>query len=605
MKHLLLSLSLAVLANFGQAQISKKHQKKIDKIVGSWSEHLPVQKLYPLSDVCAECEVVASSTNFGDTTGVTSAGEYVLFRSPIHYTTHEEKAKLISEYPVAVEEYEQFQNDVIDSIACEKIYYCLEEDWVTKNYLNYSKVFMNDDDELEEFDPSDRRANRLIFPLNRDRKFEYDDRNLIPCLSEMYLIRSGQFYRPKEFDKRKLNYLYTDVNELKTAKIDKTQARGSYSRECYKAKALVLQEVNVLNDDFVWARQAEHDNDELGILGQLYSKGLKESPVIGVLGTQAAAFCHWKEEQLQREINRKKLPYNVVVTLPTSDDLDSVHELHNFVIEQRDYTNQWRISNDEYDHFIDVVQDSIIREYLYHHLAEFDHADNYLDWDEIYFDEGAREYVEYDCSDRSLNRELFALNYDSKIKMNNYEVRGLVEECYEKIKKNPTYVYNQNLSMNRSVFGEFEKSTPIKNHECINMKLKPRLNESGNLQLGYDLNLGSCNSLGQSSGVRGHKDLSKFIERHEVPLERLYSHRVNPPNELDLALDVSYEQALAYYHWLYPIHSFGEGDDWRNFVFPSKEQYELILAGKSVVVPEKVINYPSPVFRYVVHIYGK
>jgi hypothetical protein len=242
---------------------------------------------------------------------------------------------------------------------------------------------------------------------------------------------------------------------------------------------------------------------------------------------------------------------------------------------------------------------------LYHHLAEFDHADNYLDWDEIYFDEGAREYVEYDCSDRSLNRELFALNYDSKIKMNNYEVRGLVEECYEKIKKNPTYVYNQNLSMNRSVFGEFEKSTPIKNHECINMKLKPRLNESGNLQLGYDLNLGSCNSLGQSSGVRGHKDLSKFIERHEVPLERLYSHRVNPPNELDLALDVSYEQALAYYHWLYPIHSFGEGDDWRNFVFPSKEQYELILAGKSVVVPEKVINYPSPVFRYVVHIYGK
>ncbi|MFT5778354.1 MAG: hypothetical protein ACI837_001310, partial [Crocinitomicaceae bacterium] len=542
-------------------------------------------KSYPFSDVCATCEMDLSTTTLGDTTGINVNGEYVLFRSPLNAVSKEEEAKILSAHPVTVWQYEQFQIDVRDSIATELIYSRLEMDEDANDFINWTDPYTNEFGETMDFDPNSRGENGRFFSFNRDRTFYYGDPDLIPCINDMYLPAFERFYGQKEFDKRKWNYVYKE--------------------SLVPNSPLVRNSVNVINDDFIWARQAKDNNDAFGILGQLYSKGLKGNPVIGLIGSQAAAYCHWKEEQLQEEFDRKKLPYTVVVTLPTSDDVSAAHELHDFVIKARDYSNQWRISNDEYDHFIGVVQDSIIREYLYDHLEEPDDASYYLDWDDIYFDEPGMEWKEYDPTPRSRVRDLFPLNYDAKIDMKNDEVRKLVDECYGKIKKNPTFVYYQYLSMNRSVFGEFEESSPEKDDECMNMKLKPQSDESGGVPLGYDVSLGRCNSTGQSSGVRGHKDLSKFIERHEVSLERLYEHRVVPPNELDLALDVSYEQALAFYHWLYPIRTFSDDDDWQNFVYPSEEQYELILAGKSVVVPEKVIDYPSPVFRYVVHVYGK
>ena len=38
---------------------------------------------------------------------------------------------------------------------------------------------------------------------------------------------------------------------------------------------------------------------------------------------------------------------------------------------------------------------------------------------------------------------------------------------------------------------------------------------------------------------------------------------------------------------------------------PTEEQFKKVQNGEKVVIPEHSIEYPTPVFRYVVHLYEK
>ncbi len=75
-------------------------------------------------------------------------------------------------------------------------------------------------------------------------------------------------------------------------------------------------------------------------------------------------------------------------------------------------------------------------------------------------------------------------------------------------------------------------------------------------------------------------------------------------NQLDneLVKGMSYEQAKAFYSWKFPMQQAKPGDDWQQFVFPSKEQFELVQNGRKVIVPAHKLEFPTPTFHYVVHI---
>ena len=63
------------------------------------------------------------------------------------------------------------------------------------------------------------------------------------------------------------------------------------------------------------------------------------------------------------------------------------------------YMDQTEISNNEYRQFVEWVRDSIAREKIYYGLEDDDEASRYINYQDMYFDEGALEYVEYDAFD--------------------------------------------------------------------------------------------------------------------------------------------------------------------------------------------------------------
>ena len=94
------------------------------------------------------------------------------------------------------------------------------------------------------------------------------------------------------------------------------------------------------------------------------------------------------------------------------------------------YMDQTEICNNEYRQFVEWVRDSIAREKIYEGLDEDEDAERYINYSERYFDEGALEYVDYDASDRQLNREVFSLNWDRRINYNDEDVVPLLADMY-------------------------------------------------------------------------------------------------------------------------------------------------------------------------------
>ena len=98
-----------------------------------------------------------------------------------------------------------------------------------------------------------------------------------------------------------------------------------------------------------------------------------------------------------------------------------------------------------------------------------------------------------------------------------------------------------------------------------------------------------------------------FHENYIVYIKKVDTSILPDPTstEAQIIKKITYEQALAFYHWKYPIHKIKATDNWQDFVLPSKEQFEKIQRREQIIIEEKKLEFPSPVFRYVVHFYPK
>jgi len=119
-----------------------------------------------------------------------------------------------------------------------------------------------------------------------------------------------------------------------------------------------------------------------------------------------------------------------------------------------------------------------------------------------------------------------------------------------------------------------------------------------NNPVGKDLIIEDYNALFQSTGIRTHENFARFIHQVEAPILP-----DSNSTETEIIKKITYEQALAFYHWKYPIQKIKATDNWQDYVLPTKEQFERIQRGEQIIVEEKIVEFPSPVFRYVVHIY--
>src|SRR6218665_2635941 len=134
---------------------------------------------------------------------------------------HQTRAKTVSvqafyidQTEITNNEYRQFVEWVRDSMARELIYSSDAIDEEEKSrYINYADYYYSETDgEMKEFDPSDPEGNREVFALNWDRRFSYDDPELIPTLADLYYVDGERFYKRREIDTRKLIFEYNWID---------------------------------------------------------------------------------------------------------------------------------------------------------------------------------------------------------------------------------------------------------------------------------------------------------------------------------------------------------------------------------------------------------
>jgi len=192
------------------------------------------------------------------------------------------------------------------------------------------------------------------------------------------------------------------------------------------------------------------------------------------------------------------------------------------------YMDQTEISNNEYRQFVEWVRDSIAREKIYAGLEEDEDAERWINYEDMYFDEGALEYVEYDPSDRELNRSIFSLNWDRRIDYSDPEVVPVLADMY--YPQPERYYKRRELDIRKLMFRYYwidlreaakrgrvnispdgydkDGNKLIDEHRTLENPVHPFTEEPQ----GQDLDLSqTINKKGQNSGIRGHENRQRFI----------------------------------------------------------------------------------------------
>ncbi len=264
---------------------------------------------------------------------------------------HQTRAKTVSvqafyidQTEITNNEYRQFVEWVRDSMARERIYSGLEEDEEASRYINYSDMYFDEGAlEMVEFEPSDRDVNRAQFSLNWDRRFDYNDPDLMPLLADMYYPQPERFYKRREIDTRKLNFKYfwidlreaavrgrieivhngvdKDGNEISPEHRDlntpphpfteepqgldkdlsyfnkKGQSTGLRGHE-NRQRFIIDEEINVYPDTLVWVRDFTYSFHDPMTNMYFWHPAYDNYPVIGITWVQAKAFSIWRTQLL-------------------------------------------------------------------------------------------------------------------------------------------------------------------------------------------------------------------------------------------------------------------------------------------------------------------
>lgn len=562
MNKLLILFSCCISIAFGQ-------HKKLTALLGPGFQSVPARTHIPYMETAPGCEIVPSLTILEDTSGLVYQNEYLLFRN------YEEAQPGIASYVkstcVSNEAYLQFQNWVRDSIAREKIITYSDRIEPVLKFMQYNEKELGGD-KIER--SRKMHALKSKHTLNWETDFNYNEPQWMPFLADMYLPQSQRFYKYRDFDKRILHYRYF---------------QGKDSIDFFTS--------TITHPEF-WAKQATSATNESAVLGQIYETLLPQLPVIGITGMQAHAFCHWKEMQLQSELNKKHLPYKVRVTLPLKSELIKTPAV--LTLPAKDYTPQWKITGADYRSFLLAVKDSIILENLFYQLQDYKEtlpdALKLVSYKERYFNEGEQEFKKLNLMDYELVRYLYPLKKDPAVfKKYREKVLEIEQELEGKL---DVYKYYWVNVRSKAVIGKLK---PMNwGYEQYKKFLgTDEIDSITEEPVGMDLNLDyQANKLGQGNGVRGHENYRRFIREEQIAITPQIPIENQQPNEW--VKGISYGQALAYYHWKYPAWKVKAGDDWQRFVYPSEEGFERIQQGEQIKIPEHSYNFPSPVFRYVV-----
>lgn len=239
---------------------------------------------------------------------------------------------------------------------------------------------------------------------------------------------------------------------------------------------------------------------------------------------------------LGRPVYHPEIPYGMVY-IPSGSyqmgendgDVPFLHQTRAKTVSvQAFYMDQTEISNNEYRQFVYWVRDSIAMEKIYlNEDLEDDFAERFINYEELYFDDGALDWVEYDPSDRAVNLDRFNLNWDRSFSYYDPELIPTLADMY--LPESQRYYKRREIDVRKLMYRYYwidyreaakrgridvvpdgydnQGIKQIDNHRELNTPEHPFTGEPQ----GQDLDMGYFNKKGQNNAIRGHEDRQRFI----------------------------------------------------------------------------------------------
>jgi formylglycine-generating enzyme len=236
---------------------------------------------------------------------------------PWSYTTKQKEVSVQAMYmddsEISNNEYRQFVN------------------WVRDSLLHLALV----DLDAQHVITTDEFGNDIDPPvINWEEKIRVDNQDAQEAIADLYLPESERFYRRKEIDSRKLNYLYYTINLKLAAQknnrfIPETETKTEYGRKnkyitgkgnytvwdrpfdkatnSYSDKSRTKLDrgvfidrhvVNVFPDTLAWVHDFTYSFNEPMTNMYFWHPAYDNYPVVGVSWQQASAFCVWRSQLL-------------------------------------------------------------------------------------------------------------------------------------------------------------------------------------------------------------------------------------------------------------------------------------------------------------------
>jgi len=199
--------------------------------------------------------------------------------------------------------------------------------WVRDSIFHI--MLYNDGDDQQAIS-TDQYGNDIDPPvINWDAKIDMTDQDVQENLAPMYLSQAEQFYRRKELDTRKLNFMYYTINIRLAAeksnrflfdkdKPDKNghsyingnghydvtdmtyNGNGAYSPRTRKGvdRSVFIDKhvTNVYPDTLAWVHDFTYSFNEPMTNMYFWHPAYDNYPVVGVSWVQATAFCVWRTQ---------------------------------------------------------------------------------------------------------------------------------------------------------------------------------------------------------------------------------------------------------------------------------------------------------------------
>lgn len=139
--------------------------------------------------------------------------------------------------------------------------------------------------------------------LNWKAKVDLNDSKIQEIIADLYKPEAERFYKRKEWDVRKFNYVYYTM------------------RTSTRSEKIMI---NIYPDTLAWVHDFDYSYCEPMTNMYFWHPAYNDYPVVGITQKQALAFLNWKSEKEQKKLDAKGEPWIIKYELPAENEWEVV-----------------------------------------------------------------------------------------------------------------------------------------------------------------------------------------------------------------------------------------------------------------------------------------